>query len=178
MLSKSAVYDRKPVSYSIWFMPEGNAYVQLKSAINSLSTDFGGPTFEPHVTLVSSFLGSEEKLLQGIKMIAKKIEPFEIFFGGITYLDKFFRSLFLKVKFSLKLQKARDIACDELSYNNNNFMPHSSLAYGDYNNKEKEKMISIINSIPNHFFVNKIFLAHNDEINLKWKVIQGFPLIK
>lgn len=159
-------------------MPEGNAYVQLKSAINFLSTDFGGPTFEPHVTLVSSFHGSEEKLLQNTKMIAKKIKPFEIFFGGVAHLDKFFRSLFLKVKFSLKLQKARDIACNELSYNNNDFMPHSSLTYGDYSKKEKEKMISIIDSIPNHFFVNKIFLAHNDEINLKWKIIQGFHLKK
>ena len=97
--------------------------------------------------------------------------------GDIEYSDNFFRSLFLKIKVNTKLKTARDIACKELNWNENDYMPHLSLVYGDYNRKEKEQMISTIKIIPDWFLVDHIFLAHNDEINLKWKVVQGYPLI-
>ena len=177
MTNGSDVLKKNPVSYSIWLMPEGNVKYQLKKAIYMLSTDFDGPIFTPHVTLVSSFLGSEKELLQKTEIISKKIKPFEISFGDIEYSGDFFRSLFLKIKVNTKLKTARDIACKELNWNENDYMPHLSLVYGDYNRKEKEQMISTIKIIPDWFLVDHIFLAHNDEINLKWKVIQGYPLI-
>ena len=178
MPSQSDMFKRNPVSYSIWLMPRGHVKDQLRNAICSLSTDFEGPIFKPHVTLVGGFLGREKELLQKTEIISRNIRPFEISFNGITYLDEYFRSLFLKVKFSSQLKGAKDIACKELSWNDNGYIPHLSLAYGNYSIKEKEEMISTINILPNGFLVDHIFLAHNDEIHLKWKVIQGFPLIK
>jgi len=175
--SEISMLKRNPISYSIWLMPEGNIKDQLKNTIYSLSTDFGGPLFEPHITLVSSFLGSEKELLQKTEIISKKIKPFEIFFGHISYLDNFFRSLFITVKVSIELKTARDIACKELNCNDNDYMPHLSLTYGDYSKKEKEKMISTVDIMPDGLSVDHIFLAHNNEINLKWKVIQAFHLI-
>jgi 2'-5' RNA ligase len=157
-------------------MPEGNIKDQLKNTIYSLSTGFGGPIFEPHITLVSGFIGSEKELLQKTEIISKKIKPFEIIFGHITYLDNYFRSLFLTVKVSIELKLSRDIACKELNWNDNDYMPHLSLAYCDFNKKEKEKMVSTVDIMPNGFLVDNIFLAHNDEINLKWKIIRGFKL--
>jgi 2'-5' RNA ligase len=157
-------------------MPEDSVKEELKNIIHSFSNNYGGPKFEPHVTLVSSFLGSEKELLQKTEMLSKEIKPFEIFFDGITYLDEFFRALFLKVKITTKLKIARDFICRKLDYNDYDYIPHLSLAFGDYNKKEKQKMISAIKSLPNGFSVDSIYLAHNDEINLKWKVIQEFSL--
>jgi len=174
--SNYLVKRRNPVSYSIWLMPERDIKDQLENAIHSLSTDFGGPKFKPHVTLLSSFIGNEKNLIKKTEIISNKIKPFEIIFDGIAYLDKFFCSIILKVKVSTGLRPARDIACKELNWNDKNYMPHLSLAYGNFNKKEKEKMITTIKIIPRGFFVDHIFLAHNDEINLKWKVIKGFPL--
>ena len=168
---------RNPISYSIWVMPEGNIKDQLKNTIYSLSTDFGGPVFEPHITLVSSFVGNEKDLMQKTEIMSKKIKPFEIFFDRIAYLDNFFRSLFLTVKVNIGLELARDIACKELNWNDNDYMPHLSLTYGDYSKKEKEKMISTVDNVPDGFLVDSIFFAYNDEINLKWKIIQAFHLI-
>ena len=59
----------------------------------------------------------------------------------------------------------------------NDYIPHLSLVYGDYDTKEKEHMISNIKIIPDRFLVDHIFLAHNDEINLKWEVIRGYQLM-
>ena len=174
--SAIGMLKRNPISYSIWLMPAGNIKDQLKNTIYSLSTDFGGPIFEPHITLVSSFVGNEEDLIQKTEIISKKIKPFKIFFDRIAYLDNFFCSLFLMVKVNIELELARNIACDELNWNDNHYMPHLSLIYGNYSKKEKEKMISTVDNIPDWFLVDYIYFASNDEINLEWKVIQAFDL--
>ena len=174
--NQRVVCKRNPISYSVWLMPEGNVKDQLINVIHLLSTEFGSPNFDPHVTLVSSLLGNEKELLQKTEIISKKIKPFEIFFEGIAFLNEFFRSLFLKVNSNSKLQKARNISCYNLNWYDHDYIPHLSLAYGDYNKKEKQKMISSIKLLPDGFSVDHIFLAHNDEVNLKWKVIQSFPL--
>ena len=177
MKSENDGLKRNPVSYSIWLMPEGNVKYDLRNVIYMLSANFGGPLFTPHVTLVGSFLGSEKELLHKTEIISKKIKPFEIYFGDIEYSVEFFRSLFLKIKVNTELIKARDIACKELNWIKNDYIPHLSLVYGDYDTKEKEHMISNIKIIADRFLVDHIFLAHNDEINLKWEVIRGYQLM-
>ncbi len=37
-------------------------------------------------------------------------------------------------------------------------------------------MISILGSFPDSFLVNKLCLAYNDEINLKWEILETFQL--
>ena len=176
MPSESEMFKRNPVSYSIWLMPDSKVKDQLKNKILALGSDFGGPIFEPHVTLIGSSLGAENTLLQKTEIISKKISPFKIFFDGIAHFNEYFCSLFLKVKFSPQLNAARDLASTEIDWNKNDYLPHMSLIYGNYTLSEKEKMISTLGWLPDHFSVNSIFLAHNDEIRLKWKVIRGFPL--
>ena len=132
MLSESNVSKRNPVSYSIWLMPEGNVKDQLKNAIYSLSNDFGGPKFKPHVTLVSSFIGSEKDLLQKTEMLSKRVKRFEIFFGRIDTLHKF-SIKFLEVKFTIELKKVRDIICSRLNWFDNDYFSHVKMAYGDFN---------------------------------------------
>ena len=173
---ESVKSTRNAQSYAIWLMPHGNDKHQLKAKIQSLSSDFDGPLFEPHVTLVGGFLGEEKKLLKKTETISKIIAPFIIVFDGVAYFNEFFRSLFLKVKFSSQLGAARVLACTELEWKENKYLPHLSLIYGDYTVKQKGKMILSLDSVIDSFSVNNIYLAHNDEINLKWEVIREFPL--
>jgi len=178
MSNERTIFKRNPVSYSIWLIPDDKIKKHLGNKINLLNSNFGGPTFEPHVTLVSSFLGIEKDLLRKTEMISRKLKPFEIFFEGIGSLNKYFCSLFLIVRFSKELKTARDIACQQLNWYDNKYLPHMSLAYGNYDLKTKEKMISSVDAEMGGFSVNKILLAHNDEINLVWKILGSFPFTK
>jgi 2'-5' RNA ligase len=178
MSGENAKVERISVSYSIWLMPEYILNDQLQNKIQSLGSVFGGPFFEPHVTLVSGFLGKRKELIEKTETISNKISPFKILFDGIAYLDEFFRPLFLKVKFSPHLRAARNLACAELAWDEIDYLPHMSLIYGDFTPIQKEKMISTLGLFPDSFSVNKIYLIHNDEIQMKWRVIRGFPLTK
>ena len=163
-------------------MPENSAYKALKSNIDMINKHLNGPDFDPHITLVSSFLGREEHLVEKTKTISNKITPFNITFNKIKYLDEFFRSLFITIASDNQFKSARKIALSELGdfkrrKKKNNYIPHMSLVYGDYKQEEKKRMIRSIISIPKGFFVKNIFLAFNDEINLKWKIVKKFELV-
>ena len=178
MSGESGKSTRSPLSYSIWLMPSGNEKNQLKARIQSLGSNFEGPLFEPHVTLVGGFLGKEKELLKKIETISKRISPFKLFFDGVAYLNEFFRSLFLIVKFNPQLIAARKIACTELDWEDEDYLPHLSLIYGHFTENQKAEMALTVGSIPVSYIVNSIYLAYNDEINLKWRVIKIFQLTK
>jgi len=158
-------------------MPGGNEKDQFLKIINAISHKYGGPLFEPHVTLVSSFLGNKEDLLEKTQALSKNICSFEIIFDKISHLDEYFRSIFFEVKFTEKLMEARNLACEKITCSETKYRPHMSLAYGNYNLPTKLKIAKNINKTPKGFFVNKIFLTFNNEIDLHWKVIDCFDLI-
>ena len=65
-------------------MPTGDARDQLKLSIKLLKEIYDGAFFEPHVTLLSSFLGEEKILIEKTKKISKNISPFMITLNGFS----------------------------------------------------------------------------------------------
>ena len=167
---------RKPISYSLWFMPAKEQKVLLENKIKTLANQHGGPKFDPHVTLLSSFFDDESTLLYKTKNLSKKIRSFEIIFDQVRYLNEFFRSLFIEIKFSEELKSVRSTAAKEFGWKDKNYIPHLSLMYGHYSNQTKIDIIKRMGRLPRVLTVKKIYLAHNDEINFKWKVIESFNI--
>ena len=107
--------------------------------IKQLAKYFSGPIFQPHVTLASSFVGSEKDLILKTENISKKIKPFKLSIDKIQISNIYFQSLFLKVKLSKSLINARQVTCENLNYDNSNYNPHLSLLYGEYKSSQKIK---------------------------------------
>ena len=167
---------RNAISFSLWLMPDGGAKKFFQKTINKLSENYRAPAFEPHITLIGGFLGIEKDLLIKTELLARQIKSFKLSIKNIGISNQFFQSLFLKVQLSKDLYNARKLSCIKLGLTIEGYEPHLSLLYGKYTTNEKRKMFSIIDNYPKSFIVNKIYLAHNNEINFKWKVLKGFPL--
>lgn len=177
MLRKSK--KRNPISYSIWFIPNGLAYDTLNRLIIKISKKYTNIKFSPHVTLLGGFLGIEEELRCLTKSLAKELSPFIINFDKIEYLDEFFRSIFIKVKLDNNFKNARTIAINNFQFEEFNFIPHLSLAYGALNEIMKKEIKFIAETGlygVNSFVVDAIYLAKNDEINFKWEIIKTYKL--
>ena len=80
---------RNLISYSIWLMPEGGIKDALQNKIMTCCSDFGGSIFEPHVTLIGSFLGDEKKLIGKTRRISKKYNPLKYYLMVWTILMNF-----------------------------------------------------------------------------------------
>ena len=169
---------RIPNAYSIWLIPNDEKYIILKRIIEELSHIFGGIKFVPHVTLLSNLDFSEDFLSKKIENIAKKIKPFNIYLNEINYLNEFFQSFFISVKINNDLASIRKVAQSHFPIITEEYKPHLSLAYGKIESKIKKKLKKKIHCPIKNFKVKELYLAHNDEVNLKWSVINKFPLIK
>tara|TARA_A100000164_G_C21805495_1_gene722844 strand:+ start:310 stop:831 length:522 start_codon:yes stop_codon:yes gene_type:complete len=170
------ISKRIPNAYSIWLIPNDEKYILLRETIIELSHFFGGIKFVPHVTLISNLDYSEKFLSKKVDSIAKKIKSFDIYFNEVSYLDKFFQSFFIKVKMNNRLAYARKIAQSSFSMIKEEYNPHLSLAYGNIETKIKKNLKNKIQCPIKNFKVEELYLAHNDEVNFKWEVINKFPL--
>lgn len=172
------IANRNPNSYAIWFIPNGKKFLLLEKKIIETSQFFQGIKFIPHVTLISNIGCGQKFLFKKVRRIAKTIPAFKIYFGEIDYSNEFFQSFFIKVKLNNQLTYARKIASLNFPEINHNFNPHLSLAYGDINDKMKKNLKKKIQTPVKFFKANELYLAYNDEINFKWKIIDKFLLKK
>jgi 2'-5' RNA ligase len=170
------ISKRIPKAYSIWLIPNGENYILLKNTIIELSHIFKGIKFLPHVTVVSNLDYSEKFLSKKIERIAKKVEPFNIEFNSINYLDEFFQSFFISVKINNDLAYIRKVAKSFFPKMTEKYNPHLSLAYGNIKSKIKKNLKSEIHCPIKNFKATELYLAYNDEVNLKWEIINKFPL--
>ena len=170
------ISKRIPKAYSIWLIPNGENYILLKNTIIELSHIFKGIKFLPHITVVSNLDYSEKFLSKKIERIAKKVEPFNIEFNSINYLDEFFQSFFISVKINDDLVYIRKVAKSYFSKMTEEYNPHLSLAYGNIESKIKKSLKKKIHCPIKNFKASELYLAYNDEVNFKWEVINKFPL--
>jgi len=167
---------RIPNAYSIWLIPNNEKFILLRNIIIELGQFFENIKIIPHVTLMSNLDFNEKLLSKKIKSIAKKVRPFNIYFSEIDYLDEFFQSFFISVKVDNHLTYIRKITKLSFPKINEKYNPHLSLAYGYIESKIKKNLKNKTHCPVKSFKVKELYLAHNDEINLKWKVIDKFPL--
>ena len=86
-------------------MPRTNDKITLSRIINKFSDCYNTPKFEPHITILGGFLAKETESIKNLKFLSKKIPPFEIQFGKVSYMNEYFRSIFIEVMLSDKLKE-------------------------------------------------------------------------
>ena len=82
----------------------------------------------------------------------------------------------ISIKKNSDLNHAREIALLNFPEIKAKYHPHLSLAYGNIDLKIKKSLKKKIQCPFKHFNVKELYLAHNDEINFKWEVIDKFNL--
>jgi len=133
--------------YSLWLIPSGDAYKQLTNLISQLSERFSSPRFEPHVTLLNKILEPEEKIIDKTIQLANAIRSYDIKLTTVDYLENYFKCLFIRVEKTEEVLganlRAREIFDQYYVGQNQNeeYMPHLSLMYGNFPPQTKEEII-------------------------------------
>ncbi len=149
--------------YSLWLKPEGEVYFKLKKLIVKLAKEYGGPKFEPHITLLGDLNLTKEQALNKAFQISTQLKPFTIALNELGYTSNYCRCVFIKAKKS-KLLKAIS-------------MPHLSLLYGNFEQDIKKKIIKELGVLNFKLKVKSIYLT-NSSIDTKpkdWEIIAEFP---
>lgn len=159
-------------TYSLWLEPSGQISFKLQERIKKLSKEHDTPLFSPHVTLLGGVKSTETEMIPLTNTLASYVEPFELELTKAGYLDTFYQSLFIHVKETDELKKLRKNACRLYDIEDDGYMPHLSLLYGNFSQKKKEE---ILNMIGREFYirfpVEKISLMQTDGKPDKWQKV-------
>lgn len=148
--------------YHLFLMPSGQLFNELKTITK---------TFDPHVTLLAGIPKTDEaELIAKIQKLASFMKPFEIELGDIATEDAYFRALYLKVKPNPLLKEYHQKALEIFDMDEENaYMPHLSLYYGNVTQSAKDEMIkSLVLPENMKFLVDRIYLYHTEGQAQDW----------
>ena len=91
-------HSMKGAGFSLWIVPEGDVRRRLAALIAELARRFGGPVFDPHVTLLAGLPGPAESVIARAEEVMRVSNPFPVRFVGPELGDGYFRSLYLRVE--------------------------------------------------------------------------------
>jgi 2'-5' RNA ligase len=164
--------------YTLWLIPDKEAYKKLSKLIVDLSTTHDTPEFEPHVTLLSGITDELDIAIQKAEDLANNISPVSATLTRIEFLELYYRCLFFCTNESQELMDARGMAEDIFEHTQiSPFIPHVSFLYGSLPIFEKE---AIIGALGDNFFMDfrmpKLRLVKTQRTPEYWELIEEFDL--
>jgi 2'-5' RNA ligase len=163
--------------YSLWIVPPIKISEPLQEVITNLSAKYGSPDFEPHITLLGNISSDLESLKQKAGLLVSKLKPFPISFSEVSFSTTYFQSVLVRVKATAALMNANMLAKETYRVDNNVFMPHMSLIYGNCDMKAREKIVSEVVLPKNILFeVSKLVVIPSTQNPNDWVHIAEFEI--
>lgn len=159
-------------------MPQGRVRKDLERLITKLSMQYATQRFEPHVTLIGEIAIREQEAITKTQCLAKKLRPFTISLTEVACLGEYFRCVFIKAQKTAKLMNANLTARALFKQDNDEvYIPHLSLIYGDLIPSVKKQIIKKIGQRSNvNFIANRITLYYTNGQPQSWHAILEAPL--
>ncbi|XP_050105748.1 cyclic phosphodiesterase-like [Malus sylvestris] len=168
--------------YSVWALPPDDVAPRLKKLMQGLRAEFGGPQFEPHITVVGAIsltlddaLAKFRSASEGLKAYDAKVD--RVATGTGTF---FYQCVSLLINLTPQVVEASAHCSGHFGFKRSTpYMPHLSILYGDLTDEEKKKAQEKANTLDGSiaglsFPVTRLALYKTDpkDITLKsWEKI-------
>lgn len=163
--------------YSIWLMTKDKTVCsKFEEIVSKLSKDFGGPIFEPHITLLADIEMDKNEFLKKVELLSKQIKPFTLETMDTSFSTTYFQSVFVYVKATADLMSARLRANEVFDRENSMYMPHISLLYGDFDMQTREKAMRSIEIFKLNYVADSLVVTPAAGNPKDWKHVAEFEL--
>ncbi|XP_059669468.1 cyclic phosphodiesterase-like isoform X2 [Cornus florida] len=126
--------------YSVWGIPPDDVRERLKKLMSGLRSEFSGPEFEPHVTVVGAVLLTEDDARQKFTAACEGLKAYGATVVKVATGTFFYQCVFLLLHPAAEVVEASKHCTGHFGYKNSTpYMPHLSLLYGDLTDEEKKK---------------------------------------
>lgn len=163
---------------SFWIVPENELYQELEELINRCAIKLGTPVFAPHMTIMHTVVGEKQAIIDRVEEVAKNLTLFELRVGAVEFSTAYFQCVFARVRASVELMACHLGVKKALSSRESHvFMPHISLARGDLEMSERERIASEIKLSNKMFGARKISIVAAGSVDPKsWDIIKEIQL--
>ncbi|GMH19439.1 hypothetical protein Nepgr_021280 [Nepenthes gracilis] len=94
----------KKQEYSIWALPPEDVLERVKKLMAKLREEFGGPEFEPHVTIIGAIWLTEEEVHEKFRAATEGVKPVTVTSEALTYGPSFWTCLYVRLHHSHELK--------------------------------------------------------------------------
>ncbi|KAJ3671009.1 hypothetical protein LUZ60_008435 [Juncus effusus] len=134
--------------YSVWALPPEPARSRLKNLMAGLRAEFGGPEFDPHVTVVGAITLTPDSAVEMIRSAAAGLRPYTARVKSVSSGSFYYQCVYLLVEPTAEVVEASNHCCGHFGYQSSSpYMPHLSLLYGDLSDEEKEKAVKRVEEL-------------------------------
>lgn len=126
---------------SFWLIPKTRQRAAFKGLIANLAAQYGGPLFEPHVTLYSGELAEGESAEDILIKFTGKLRRIDLYPIDIGYSEEYTRTLFIEFAPDPDLDRTLD-TIKRLVRKPSDYVlkPHLSLLYADLSMAQKAQL--------------------------------------
>ena len=162
-------------AFWLWYEFSSIDTVYLNQIQKKVQKELRGPEFKIHLTLAGPFDQINQSSIDIIRTYCNQNSSIEVKLFKYDYQEKFFKTFFIAVSQSKQLTDLRNamfnINHQKPTYH---YLPHISLAYGDYKKTAKENLITSLPHLRNSITIDKISIVDiGEDINI-WEASEYF----
>ncbi|XP_071701241.1 cyclic phosphodiesterase [Rutidosis leptorrhynchoides] len=135
---KSSQHPKKDV-YSVWALPPEHVTERVKKLMAGLRSEFGGPEFEPHVTVVGATTLTEDEARDKLKKACEGLKVYDATVEKVATGNFFYQCVFLLLNKTSEVMETGAHCWSHFGFKSSAYMPHLSILYGDLSEEEKQR---------------------------------------
>lgn len=162
--------------YWIWGQFSFEDSIYLSSLQEEVLLKFDGPRFEPHVTLSGPFDNIDNFFEINIKKLCKKEKDIDLKINSYKYEENIYTSFYISIDIcdNLELLRKKIFKIRKYNINPDFYKPHISLAYGEYDELEKIKLINTLPILKEVVKMKNLSIVRVNENKNIWEVLNRF----
>lgn len=138
-IGEAAQQPKKDV-YSVWALPPEDVTARVKKLMVGLRSEFGGPEFEPHVTVVGAISLTEDEARDKLKKACEGLKAYNVTVEKVATGTFFYQCVFLLLHPTTEVMETGAHCWAHFGFKSPTpYMPHLSILYGDLTDEEKQR---------------------------------------
>lgn len=134
--------------YSVWALPPEDVATKIISLMSSLRSEFGGPEFEPHITVVGAIRLTPQDALNKFRSACEGVKAYQATVDQVSIGTTFYQCVFLLIHPTTEVVQISSHCCSHFGYNNSTpYMPHLSLLYANISDEMKKRAKEIADKL-------------------------------
>ncbi|XP_041024678.1 cyclic phosphodiesterase-like [Juglans microcarpa x Juglans regia] len=126
--------------YSVWAVPPDDVAARLKKLMEGLRSEFGGPQFEPHITVVGAISLTPDDALSRFRSACDGLKAYTATVDRVATGTFFYQCVYVLIHPTTQVVETSAHCSGHFGYKSSTpYMPHLSLLYGDLTDDEKSR---------------------------------------
>ncbi|XP_075667596.1 cyclic phosphodiesterase-like isoform X2 [Castanea sativa] len=117
MATSEQVEPEKHV-YSVWAVPPDDVAARLRKLMDSLGSEFGGPKFEPHITVVGAVSLTPEDAVEKFRSACEGRKAYTATVDRVATGTFFYQCVFLLIHPTIEVVETSAHCCGHFGYKN------------------------------------------------------------